>query len=49
MRILLTESAAGAASVVERELRAAGYDVVLCHPAPGAAGDCVAFAEQGSC
>lgn len=49
MRILLTESTTGAASLVERELRAAGYDVVLCHSEPGAAGDCIAIAGQSSC
>jgi hypothetical protein len=32
MRVLLTESAPGAADDPERQLREAGYDVSFCHP-----------------
>ncbi|NUR59541.1 MAG: hypothetical protein HOV87_12870 [Catenulispora sp.] len=50
MRILLTESAPGAADEAERLLRAAGYDISFCHPGHEADGDgCVVLRGIGHC
>lgn len=50
MRVLLTESAPGAADEPERQLREAGYDVSFCHPDHRAEEDgCVVLRGIGHC
>lgn len=50
MRVLLTESAPGAAEESEQRLRDAGYDLSYCHPDHRADEDeCVVFRGTGHC
>lgn len=50
MRVLLTESAPGAAGESEQRLRDAGYDLSFCHPDQRADEDeCVVFRGIGHC